>query len=109
MEAFTPRAYISSQCFCSGGSAAHARSAATRLPKWKAETPQAASFVAFLDRTDNWELRDFSSAALAAHRFDGLLAVAGREVVDRLAPRLDRSPDPLREADRKSTRLNSSH
>ena len=68
------------------------------LPKWKAETPQGASFVAFLDRTDNWELRDFSSAALAAHRFDGLLAVAGREVVDRLARGLDRARDPLREA-----------
>jgi hypothetical protein len=68
------------------------------LPKWKAETPQAASLLAFLDRTHNWELRDFAAAALAAHRFDGLLAVAGREVVDRLARGLDRSPDPLREA-----------
>jgi hypothetical protein len=68
------------------------------LPKWKAETPPAASLLAFLDRTHNWELRDFAAAALAAHRFDGLLAVAGSEVVDRLARGLDRSPDPLREA-----------
>src|ERR1039458_8226531 len=68
------------------------------LPKWKAETPRGASLIAFLDGADNWELRDFSSAALAAHRFDALLAVAGREVVDRLARGLDRSRDPLREA-----------
>ena len=70
------------------------------LPKWKAESPPGASLVAFLDRTNNWELRDFVSGALAAHRFDALLTVAGREVVDRLARGLDRTRDPLREATR---------
>ena len=70
------------------------------LPKWKAESHPGASLVAFLDRTNNWELRDFASGALAAHRFEGLLAVAGREVVDRLARGLDRTRDPLRESTR---------
>src|ERR1035441_7371712 len=76
------------------------RSSQLSVPSRKAinETPRGASLIAFLDGTDNWELRDFSSAALAAQRFDGLLAVAGREVVDRLARGLDRSRAPLREA-----------
>ncbi len=66
------------------------------LPKWRADKPN--SFVAWLDRTKNWELRDFAAGALAADRFDSLLSVAGREVVGRLARGVDRSGDPLKEA-----------
>ena len=68
------------------------------LPKWKAEMPKGASLVGLLDRTKNWELRDFAAGALAAGRFDELLSVAGREVVSRLARGVDQSRDPLKEA-----------
>jgi hypothetical protein len=51
-----------------------------------------------LDRTGNWELRDFAAGALDAHRFERLLSVAGRELIPRLVTGLDRSADPLKEA-----------
>jgi hypothetical protein len=68
------------------------------LPKWQAEKPAGNSFTGLLDRTKNWELRDFAAGALGAGRFDGLLSVEGHEVVSRLARGVDRSSDPLKEA-----------
>jgi hypothetical protein len=68
------------------------------LPKWKAEKPKGTSFTDFLDRTKNWELRDFTAGALAAGRFDSLLSFDGSDVVSRLARGVDRSTDPLKEA-----------
>ncbi|MGP8245342.1 MAG: hypothetical protein ACLQVN_12595 [Bryobacteraceae bacterium] len=68
------------------------------LPKWKSEKPKGSSFTALLDRTDNWELRDFAAGALAAGRFDSLLSLEGFEVVGRLARGVDRSGDPVAEA-----------
>ena len=64
------------------------------LPKWK----KGDSLVAWLDRTRNWELRDFAAGALAAGRFDALLSLAGREVVGRLTRGVAEAADPLREA-----------
>ncbi len=64
------------------------------LPKWK----KSDSLTAWLDRTNNWELRDFAAGALAAGRFEALLAVAGREVVGRLTHGVAESADPLKEA-----------
>jgi hypothetical protein len=64
------------------------------LPKWK----KGDSLVAWLDRTRNWELRDFAAGALAAGRFDALLSLAGREVVGRLTRGVGEAADPLREA-----------
>jgi hypothetical protein len=68
------------------------------LPKWKAETPKGNSFTGLLDRTKNWELRDFAAGALAAGCFDSLLSLEGFEVVSRLARGVDQSGDPLTEA-----------
>jgi hypothetical protein len=68
------------------------------LPKWKAEKPIGSSFTGLLDRTGNWELRNFAAGALAAGRFDRLLSVAGFDVVSRLARGVDRTADPLAEA-----------
>lgn len=67
------------------------------LPKWKGEMPKGRSLVELLDQTKNWELRDFAAGALAAHRFAALLAIAGRDLVDRLVRRIDQTEDPLRE------------
>lgn len=64
------------------------------LPKWK----KGDSLVAWLDRTQNWELRDFAAGALAAGRFDALLSLAGREVVGRLTRGVAEASNPLREA-----------
>jgi hypothetical protein len=68
------------------------------LPKWKAENPMCHSLTGLLDRTGNWELRNFAAGALAAGRFDRLLSVAGFDVVSRLARGVDRTADPLAEA-----------
>lgn len=67
------------------------------LPRWTAESPSAQSLLALLDQTQNWGLRDFAAGALAAHRFERLLAIAGRELIPRLAGGIDRSADPLKE------------
>ena len=67
------------------------------LPKWKAEAPKGRSLLALLDQTKNWELRDFAAGVVAARRFDGLLSIAGPELVDRLARGIDRTADPLKE------------
>jgi len=67
------------------------------LPKWKAEKPAGSSLIRLLDRTNNWELRDFAAAALDAGRFDSLLSLDGHEVVSRLARGVDRASDPLKE------------
>ena len=64
------------------------------LPKWK----KSDSLTAWLDRTHNWELRDFAAVALDAGRFDTLLSVAGSEIVGRLTRGVAESADPLKEA-----------
>ncbi len=68
------------------------------VPKLKAAASKGDSLPRFLDRTKNWGLRDFAAGALAARRFDVLLSIIGREIVDRLARRIDEASDPLREA-----------
>ena len=68
------------------------------LPKWKSEPDKGHSLIAWLDRTGNWELRDFAAGALAAGRFGALLSIEGPEVASRLARGVDLSGDPLKEA-----------
>jgi len=67
------------------------------LPKWKIESPKGKSLTALLDRTNNWGLRDFAAGAVAAHRFEGLLTIAGSELIGRLVRGLDQTADPLKE------------
>jgi hypothetical protein len=67
------------------------------LPKWKTESPKGSSLLTLLDRTNNWALRDFAAGAVAAHRFDGLLTIAGSELIGRLVRGLDQTADPLKE------------
>ena len=67
------------------------------LPKWKLESPRGSSLLSLLARTNNWALRDFAAGAVAAHRFEGLLAIAGAELVGRLVRGVDQTPDPLKE------------
>jgi hypothetical protein len=67
------------------------------LPKWAAESPKGRSLLILLDRTHNWGLRDFAASALAAHRFERLLAIAGPELITRLASGVEQSADPLKE------------
>jgi hypothetical protein len=78
-------------------------------PKLKAESPKARSLVDLLDRTGNWGLRDFAAGAIAARRFEALLAMAGRELVSRLAHGLDQSPDPLKEGMRLAEIVDATH
>ena len=66
-------------------------------PRWAAEAPNAESVLALLDQTRNWGVRDFAAGALAAHRFDRVLSIAGRELIPRLAAGIDRSDDPPKE------------
>jgi len=68
------------------------------LPKLRSETPAGASLLSLLDRTNNWELRDFAAAAVDAHRLDAFLSITGPGVMGQLAGGIDRSDDPLREA-----------
>jgi hypothetical protein len=64
------------------------------LPKWKNGAP----LNAFLTETHEWELRDFAAGAVEAHRFDALVALAGRDLIGSLARGIDRADDPLKEA-----------
>jgi len=72
------------------------------LPKWTAESPRGRSLLRLLDQTHNWGLRDFAASALAAHRFERLLAIAGSELITRLATGVEQSADPLKEGMRLS-------
>jgi len=67
-------------------------------PIFAAALPRLHSLLPILDRTRNLRLRDFVAAAVAAQRLDAFLAIAGPEVMDRLARGMDQADDRLQEA-----------
>jgi len=67
-------------------------------PIFAAALPRLHSLPAILDRTKNLKLRDFAAAALAVHRLDAFLEIAGGEAMDRLVRAIDQSEDRLQAA-----------
>jgi hypothetical protein len=63
--------------------------------RWSAETNR--PVMALLDQSNNWGLRDFAAGALAARRFDRLLALAGSDLIARLTRGIELAGDPLKE------------
>lgn len=67
-------------------------------PIFAAAMPRLHSLLPILDRTRNLKLRDFVAAALAVHRLDAFLVIAGPAVMDRLARGIDQADDRLQAA-----------
>ena len=67
-------------------------------PLFAAALPRLRALAPILDRTRNLELRDFAAAAIAVHRLDAFIEIAGPEVLDRLARGIDQSDDRLQDA-----------
>jgi hypothetical protein len=68
-------------------------------PIFNAALPRLRSAMrAILDRTRNLRLREFVAAAIAVHRLDAFLQIAGAEVMARLARGIDQAEDRLQAA-----------
>ena len=57
-----------------------------------------ASMRAILDRTKNLKLREFAAAAIAVHRLDAFLQIAGADAMARVARGIDQAEDRLQAA-----------